>query len=166
MFALQDEISATIAASLVGDLTRAEGERARQKGTENLEAWSLYQLGLQRADRMTPADMAEARRLFERAVALDPRFATALAQLAFADLWEVVFGSGDAPEKKVADALGNARRAVELDWRDPIAQAALSWAQLSGGDLRNGFDSARRAVELNPSIGWLTADNLPSGLGS
>ena len=71
VFALQDEISATIAASLVGDLTRAEGERARQKGTENLEAWSLYQLGLQRADRLTPADMAEARRLFERAVALE-----------------------------------------------------------------------------------------------
>jgi TolB-like protein/class 3 adenylate cyclase len=157
VFALQDEISATIAASLVGDLTRAEGERARQRGSENLEAWSLYQLGLQHADRLTPADMAEARRLFERAVALDPRFATALAQLAFADLWEVAFGSGDAPEKKVAAALGNARRAVELDPRDPIAQAALSWAQLMGGDLRNGLDSARRAVELNPSMpeGWI-----------
>ncbi len=46
VFTLQDEISAIIAASLVGDLTRAEGERARQRGTNNLEAWSLYQLGL------------------------------------------------------------------------------------------------------------------------
>lgn len=51
VFALQDEFSSKIAASLVLDLNRAEAERARQRGTENLEAWSLYQLGLQHADR-------------------------------------------------------------------------------------------------------------------
>ena len=67
VFALQDEISSTIAASVAGDLTRAEGERARQQGTENLEAWSLYQLGLQHANRYTRDDSLEAGRLFERA---------------------------------------------------------------------------------------------------
>ena len=46
VFAAQDRISGQIAASLVGDLNRAEAERARQRGTGNLEAWSLYQLGL------------------------------------------------------------------------------------------------------------------------
>jgi TolB-like protein/class 3 adenylate cyclase len=152
VFALQDEISATIAASLVGDLTRAEGERARQRGTQNLEAWSLYQLGLQRADGFTRDDFAAARRLFARAVELDPRFATALAQLAIADLWEVVFGSSDAPEQTVPAALGTARRAVELDPRDPAAHAALGFAHLTAGEPRNGLDSTRRAVDLNPSM--------------
>jgi len=75
LFALQDEISATIAASLVGDLNRAEAERARHRGTENLEAWSLYELAMQCLDRLGSKDLAEARGLFERAVALDPQFA-------------------------------------------------------------------------------------------
>jgi adenylate cyclase len=103
VFALQDEISATIAASLVDDLARAEGERARQQGTQNLEAWSLYQLGVQHYDRQTLEDYAEARSLFERAVTLDPRFATALARLALTNLWEVGTGWRDAPEQKVVD---------------------------------------------------------------
>ena len=152
LFALQDEISATIAASLVGDLNRAESERARQRGTENLEAWSLYQLGLQRGDRLTREDLIEARRLFERAVALDPEFATALGRLALAHLWEVAIGSGDAPEQKIEAALAIARRAVALDPRDPVAQMAQGWAYVLGGDLKNGLDSSRRAVELNPSM--------------
>jgi adenylate cyclase len=152
VFALQDEISSTIAASLVGDLTHAEGERARQRGTENLEAWSLYQLGVQHADRFTREDNAEARRLFERAVALDPRFATALAALASANLWGVVLGFADAPEQEVSAALDTARRAVELDPRDAFAQGTLGFAYLLAGDARNGLDSCQRALDLNPSM--------------
>jgi TolB-like protein/class 3 adenylate cyclase/Flp pilus assembly protein TadD len=162
VFALQDEISATIAASLVGDLDRAEAERARQRGTENLEAWSLYQLGLQHADRLASEDLAEARGLFERAVVLDPQFATALGRLALTHLWEVAIGSGDAPKQKVSAALVIARRAVALDPRDAVAQVAQGWAYVLGGDLKNGLDSSRRAVELNPSmpdawtwLGWI-----------
>ena len=109
----------------------------------------------------------EARRLLERSVALDPRFATALAQLTFANVWEMVFGRADATEKKIADTLATARRAVELDPRDPFAQAALGWAYLTAGDGRNGLDAAQRAVDLNPSMpeawNWLGWAKLVSG---
>jgi adenylate cyclase len=152
VFALQDEISSTIAASLVGDLTRAEGERARQQGTENLEAWSLYQLGLQRADRYTRDDWLAAARLFERAVELDPRFSTALARVAMAN-WMVLTGDGDAATAaEVSAALATARRAVDLDPRDPTAHAALGAVYLTAGDPENALDSTRRAVDLNPSM--------------
>ncbi len=167
MFALQDEISATIAASLVDDLARAEGERAQQQGTENLEAWSLYQLGMQHYDRQTLEDYAEGRLLFERAIALDSRFATALARLALTNLWAVALGWSDAPEQKVEAALGTARRAVELDPRDALSHVALGWAYIMGGDLRNGLDSTRRAVDLNPSMpeawGWFGWAQLLAG---
>ena len=162
LFALQDEISATIAASLVGDLNRAEAERARQRGTDNLEAWSLYELGLQSLDRLGSKDLAEARGLFERAVALDPQFATALGGLALALLWEVGTGSADAPDQKVDAALAITRKAVAIDPRDAGAQVAQAWAYLLRGDLQNGLDSSHRAVELNPSmpdawnwLGWI-----------
>jgi TolB-like protein/class 3 adenylate cyclase/Flp pilus assembly protein TadD len=162
VFALQDEISSTIAASLVGDLNRAEAERARQRGTENLEAWSLYELGVQSLDRQGSKDLAEARGLFERAVTLDPHFATALGRLALTQLWEVGTGNSDAPDQKVEAALAIARNAVAIDPRDPVGQVAQAWAYLLRGDLKNGLDSSHRAVELNPSmpeawtwLGWI-----------
>jgi adenylate cyclase len=152
VFALQDEIGSTIAASLVGDLTRAEGERARQQGTENLEAWSYYQLGLQHADLYTTEDWLEAARLFERAVELDPRFATALARLALAN-WLTVSGDGSvATAEQVDAALATARRAVELDPRDPVAYVALAAVYLTAGDPKNAVDAIRKAVDLNPSM--------------
>jgi len=167
VFALQDEISATIAASLVGDLTHAEGERARQRGTEDLEAWHLYQLGLRHADRYTVEDFAAARRLLEQAVSRDPHFATAHATLALAGVAELMLGGVDSRDQMVSAALASARRAVALDLRDPTAHAALSGAYLVAGDPENGLDSARRSVDLNPSMPeawiWLGWSQLLAG---
>jgi len=168
VFAAQDEIGGQIAASLVGDLNRAEAARARQRGTENLEAWSLYQLGLQRAvGRYTREDFAAARELFTQAAERDPRFATALAQLVFVNLWEIVLGWDETPGETIAAALQTARTAASLDPRDPAAQAALGWAYVMAGDIDNGLDAARLAVELNPSmpeaVGWLSWNLLMAG---
>jgi TolB-like protein/class 3 adenylate cyclase len=152
LFALQDEISSTIAASLVGDLTRAEGERARQRGTDDLEAWSLYQLGMQHANRYTLEEFSEAGAFFKRAVERDPRFATAWGQLALSRVMEIMLGATGVREAMVSAAFESARRAVELDARDPVAHAALGGAYLAAGDPRNGIDSTQRAVDLNPSM--------------
>ena len=168
VFAMQDEISGRIAASLVSDLNRAEAERAQlQRGAGNLEAWSLYELGLQHSDRFTREDFQAARDFFTRAAQRDPRFASTLAQLVFVNLWEVVLGWNDAPAETIGAALKTARRAVELDPRDPAAQAALGWAYVMSGDIDNGLDAARRAVEINPSMplawGWLSWNLLMAG---
>jgi adenylate cyclase len=167
LFALQDEFSDKIAASLVLDLNRAEAERAQQRGTENLEAWSLYQLGLQRADSYSRDGFAAARELFTEASRRDPRFATALAHLTFVNLWEVVLGWNNEPARTIAAAVDVARDAVSLDPRDPAAQAALGWAYVMAGEIENGLDAARRAVELNPSMpeawGWLSWNLLVAG---
>jgi len=167
VFTLQDDISGKIAASLVGDMNRAEAERAQQRGTGNLEAWSLYQLGLQQTDQFTREGFAAARKLFEQAAQSDPRFATALAQLVFVNLWEVVVGWNEDPGTAITAAVELARRAVALDPRDPAAQAALGWAYVMSGDIDNGLKASRRAVELNPSmpeaIGWLSWSLLMAG---
>jgi adenylate cyclase len=152
MFVLQDEISSIIAASLVGDLTRAEGERAHQRGTENLKAWSLYQLGLQHFDRYTLEDFSKARRLFERAAEQDPRFATALGLFAIAGTSELMLGYSGDREELVARMTQSARRAVALDARDPAAHLGLAGSYLSAGDTKNGLESMRRAIDLNPNM--------------
>lgn len=160
VFVVQDEISAMIAAPLVGDLNRAEAKKARQRGTEDLEAWSLYQLALQHAFRFTREDFVAARKLFMLSSERDPQFATPLAQLSLANLWEVVLGWNEMPDETISATLDLARRAASLDPRDPATQAALGWAYIMAGDLQNGLDATRRAVELNPSMpdawGWFS----------
>jgi tetratricopeptide (TPR) repeat protein len=137
---------------LVGDLTRAEGERARQRGTNDLKAWSLYQLGLQHFDQYTLAGFAEARKMFQRAAEVDPRFATPQGQLAVAGLSELMLGRSDPHEEFIASLMLSARRAVELDTRDPAAHLGLGCAYLAAGDIKNGLASSQKAVDLNPSM--------------
>ncbi len=160
VFALQDELSGLIAASLVDDLNRAEAARAKRRGTENLEAWALFQLGLQHADAYNRDEFKLARTYFSQAAERDPAFATPLAHQTFVDLWHVVLGWSEAPVEDINAALELARRAASLDPRDPAAQAALGWAYIMSGDLENGLVAARLAVELNPSmpeaLGWLS----------
>ena len=151
LFDLQDEISASIAAPLVGDLTRAEAKRAQSRGSQNVDAWSVWQLGEQHEVGFTPEDIAAARPFFEQAIALEPQFASAHARLAHTLVWETQFGLATSPKHNLTLALESARRAVALDPLDPLAHDALAFALLISKDTSNGLASAQRAVDLNPS---------------
>jgi eukaryotic-like serine/threonine-protein kinase len=152
VFAVQDEISESIAASLASDLQRAEHAHAQRRPPENLEAWGLYQRALPLLHRFTREDSAQARALLERAVALDPQFSTPLARLAELGIWEVVNSWTDSPERTLDVALAQARRAVALDPRDAEAQTFLAFALITAGDSAGAHEAARRAVDLNPSL--------------
>jgi TolB-like protein/cytochrome c-type biogenesis protein CcmH/NrfG len=152
VFAVQDEISEAIAASLVSDLQRVEHTRAQRRAPESLEAWELYHRAVPFIHRFTRDDSSQARALLERAVALDPQFSTALARLSELGVWEVIHSWTDDPDRTLEVALDQARKAVALDPRDAEAHAMLSFALLTAGDSRASVDSARRAVNLNPSF--------------
>jgi TolB-like protein/cytochrome c-type biogenesis protein CcmH/NrfG len=152
VFAVQDEISEAIAASLVSDLQRVEHTRAQRRAPESLEAWELYHRAVPFIHRFTRDDSNQARALLERAVALDPQFSTALARLSELGVWEVIHSWTDDPDRTLEVALDQARKAVALDPRDAEAHAMLSFALLTAGDSRASVDSARRAVNLNPSF--------------
>jgi adenylate cyclase len=152
VFAVQDEISEAIASPLVSDLQRAEHERAQRRAPESLEAWGLYQRALPLIHRFTPEDSRRAREYLERAVALDPQFATALARLAEARLWDVLNLWTETPDETLAQALAASRRAAALDPRDAEAQAILALVLLTTGDSAGSREASRRALDLNPSL--------------
>src|SRR5262249_39067772 len=77
IFAVQDEITAAVAASIGPAIVNAERQRAVRKPPENLGAWEAYQRGLWHVCKHDAAENDAARRLFERAVELDPGFAAA-----------------------------------------------------------------------------------------
>jgi len=96
------------------------------------------------------ASEAEARRLFKRAIELDPEYAKPYALLAFAICreWYVDMSGSDAA---LDQALALAKKAVELDDGQETCLAALGWVHLH----RQSYDLAEhyyaRALALNPN---------------
>src|SRR5262249_5978620 len=128
VFAVQDEITERIAATIEPELARAELERARRKRPENLDAWDLYQRGLWHVWQFSAQDNAAARELFERAAALDPGFSPFFASLALCRLLDHTLRYRPASERSVDAALEAAQQAVALDDKDASAHAVLGRA--------------------------------------
>jgi TolB-like protein len=112
---VQDELSEALAASLAGGLERAETARARRRPSDSLAAWDLYQRALPLAQSFTREGALEARALLERAILLDPQFSAAFARLASVGVWEVLYSWTDDPDRTLAAAITQARRATALD---------------------------------------------------
>ncbi len=146
VFEVQDEIARAIAGKLSVSI-RAGGPARR--GTQNLEAYELFLKGrvLQLRRGRYLVDAIE---LFERAVALDPGYAEALAWLA--DSWRLLgtFGVG-RPRELYPKARELAERALALD--PNLAEALATLADIEG-QYEWSFPRAevlwRRALALDP----------------
>ena len=88
IFAVQDEVTSRIVVTLAGKLEESERRRARSLQTENLEAYDCVLRGRELWFRFTPEANREARRLYEKAIELDPDYARAYASLAWTYLTE------------------------------------------------------------------------------
>ncbi len=153
IFELQDEITETIVAAIEPELGVVERERARRKPPGNLDAWGSYQRGLWHFfSDPTREGMDEAKRLFQRAIELDPGFAVAHAELAWTHESDIHRGLTDDPEASLEQAARAAEKAVALDARDPCARCALGRAHI----FRRAYDKAiaetEAAVGLNTSF--------------
>ena len=82
VFALQDQVTASVVGAIMPKLEQAEIERAILKPTENLDAYDCYLRGQAAMHEWTLEGNTEALRMFNRAIEIDPRFATAYGMLA------------------------------------------------------------------------------------
>jgi TolB-like protein len=149
MFAIQDEIARSIVAQIEPELGRAEYERAKARPPESLGAWELFHRGMRLIAGRTRDGNAEARRLLERSLELDPGFGPAPAAIAWSQAEDLFFRYADHDPK---DVLARARRALALDDKDPIAHLALAWALTFGRQPDLAIEEAKRAMEINPSF--------------
>src|SRR5262249_14851962 len=81
IFALQDDVVRKIVTTLKLQLTVQEQGILVRKTTDNLEAYDYYLRGREHFNRYTQEANAQARQLFEKALALDPQYAEAYAFL-------------------------------------------------------------------------------------
>ena len=153
-FALEDRVARGIVAALELPLSASEGRALSAVPTKNLDAYDSYLRGKIRLRRENREDDSIAIVLLERAVALDPEFAAAQAELARAYVLRVEqFAPGDTAV--VERAWLAAEKALHLD--PDLAEAHLARAPLlSSLSGRFAPEPAvredRRALELNPNL--------------
>jgi TolB-like protein len=160
---IRDEIVAAVIAALEVRIPLHEARQAQMKAPENLDAWSLYHLGLHHMFRFTQQDNAAASALFARAAAMDPDFARPHAGLSFTYFQDAFLRYGehaDAPRL----AQQAAAQCLERDPLDPFGQLTMGRSFWLRDDLEGSLPWLERASALNPSYaqarysrGWAEA---------
>ncbi|HJR22598.1 MAG TPA: adenylate/guanylate cyclase domain-containing protein [Dongiaceae bacterium] len=154
VFAVQDDITQKVVGTLAIKLTDIERQRSLAKPPENLQAYDYAQRARDYFRRSTRADIREARKLFEQAIALDPKYAYAYVGLATTRVVTVASGWTEQTAEALTEAEGLARKALALDGNNAAAHAVLAEVYLS----RQQYDLARaeqeQAIALNPNDAW------------
>jgi len=152
IFAVQDEVTEAIVAAVAPTFISAEARRVERKPPDNFDAWDCVMRGKWHLARRSKAGMAEARRLFEKALSIDPRSTTALSGFAVAIGISINFAWVGDREKELGAGFAAARRALEIDDRDAEAHFALARITFAAKHLDAAVSECRRALEINPNL--------------
>jgi TolB-like protein len=151
IFAVQDEVTGTIAARIEPELGAVERQRAQRKPTQDLNAWDCYHLGLSHMYRFDVGGNREAQRLFRDAIAFDPSFAAAYAFLAYCVVLEMVYFDAMPTRESLDEALSIARTAVALDDKDAFCHLAVARVHLARREYSDALAHCRISLDLNPA---------------
>ncbi len=148
IFAVQDEITRSVAGAIEPRLLAAEGIRALSRSPDDLGAWELVARAQTHFWRMSKADYNTAIETLKRAVELYPEYAPARALLGFCLAFATHMG-WIAGEHDTVLASNHARRAIAIDDCDPWSHIALSYCALMQKRTGEAIAECRRALDLN-----------------
>ncbi|MER9353004.1 tetratricopeptide repeat protein [Mesorhizobium sp. M0514] len=150
IFAVQDDVTQHIVGALALNLTEDDRLRLAPEHQRNPEAYDCFLRGRELWHRLTKDTNVAARELLQRAIELDPKFASAHAFLALTYGLDYLnrWGASDS----MAQAEEAATRAVTLDDSDPWAHWALASAKLYTRRHDEAIGEVERAIALNPNF--------------
>jgi len=150
VFEIQDEIADSIVKALRVMLSDEEKRAIEKVPTENVQAYEYYLRGRQYFHQFRRKGIQFARRMFERAIEVDPGYALAYAGIADCCAFLYMYWDGSKANLESADSAS--RKALELDPELAEAHASRGFAF----SLSRQYDEARRefetAIRLNPKL--------------
>jgi adenylate cyclase len=151
IFAIQDEMTRAIVATLPGRVEAASHDRAKRKPTDSMAAYECVLAAKVLHHRSIREDNAEAQHLLDRALALDPNYAHAHAWKAcvLGQTWVYEWcADRDATFLQVAAEL---ETALALDDNDSDVHRILAALNLMRDDHDKAVYHQERALALNPN---------------
>ncbi|HEV8717652.1 MAG TPA: tetratricopeptide repeat protein, partial [Candidatus Binatia bacterium] len=147
---LQDEIVQQIVTTLKLQLTLQEQGYIVRKHTDNLEAYDTFLRGVEYFYRFTKESTAQARQLFEKALALDPQYAEvyALLSTAYCREWSLRWS---ADPQALERAFELAQQALTLDDSLPRAHSCLGVVYAMKQQYDRAIAEGERAIALDPN---------------
>jgi TolB-like protein/Flp pilus assembly protein TadD len=153
IFTIQTEIASTVASQIINEIVPMQ-ELPAGRTTTNMEAYNEYLVGKTLLDSRPGNWREPAEAAFRKAIELDPGFAPPYAGLAMAITVNTLWGPNWEEGRQLAD------KAIELDPDFALGHAALAlslfakWNVLAEGSPEESVLSSRRALELDPSMGF------------
>jgi TolB-like protein/Tfp pilus assembly protein PilF len=147
---LENEMARAVAKEIKVTLTPEDEARLRGTRTVNPPAHEAYLQGRYFLDRRTKAGVDKALGYFQRAIELDPTYASAYASLAEMFLVQGLYDPTHQMEL-LAKSKAASLKALELDDRLSTAHYTLAAQRLRVWNWSGSEVEYRRAIELNPS---------------
>ncbi len=149
IFAIQDEIAHAIVGQLKIKMRPEEVRALESDPTTNVEAYTYYLRGRKFARSMTMSYLIMARRMFYKAIELDPNYARAYAGIADCDSALYIWYAAELP---IGEILEMTARAIALDPDLAEAHAARAIALHHGDRDAEADDYFARALALDPNL--------------
>lgn len=150
IFAVQEDIARRITQALAVRLTPEEVKHMGQPYTNNVKAWEYFMQGAELYRRFTKDANAEARVLFEKAIAEDKNFARAYANLSATYRQDWLFGWTQELASADQQALELVQKAEEKAKMEPEPKPSLPYALQQAAYVymyRMDFDQAIKAAQ-------------------
>jgi adenylate cyclase len=153
IFAVQDDVTRRNDDALKVTLSPAEKARLGDSGTPNIDAYDCYLRGreLLALNPKNRERFEQSKKLFMRALELDPSYSQAYASLSLAYNLDYQNRWSDDPDNSLQLAKHNAEKAIEKDPNEPFARQVAAWASMFDKDLDRAKSEADIALSLNPN---------------
>ena len=148
IFAIQDEITHAIVAQLKVQLLPQERKSISQAPTDNVEAYTYYLRGRDFLCRYSKRYFELARRMFARAIELDPNYARAYAGIADCDAFLYMNYQVDVPLEGILEM---SAKALALDDKLAEAHTARGVALFAARDFDAATAEFEQALTLDPN---------------
>ena len=149
-FKIQQDISQKIVTQLEVELTPEEEKNLNKYPTENIEAYALFVKGNLINDSREKEDLELNIELNKQAIAIDPNFAEAYAEIAQSTFLLGVYFRTDYPIGK-QETIPYLEKALQLDPNNAKANSIKGILTSLGGDWNKAQEYFEKAIASNPN---------------